>query len=320
MIEATAIIVGGGPAGSTCGRELKKKGVDALILDKQRFPRTKLCAGWITPKVLADLELSPRDYPHSLLTYSKIVFCIKKMPVPVPTHQYSIRRYEFDDFLLKRADVPVYQHRAKNIHRQNNKYIIDDTYKCTYIVGAGGTHCPVRRALFSEIHFRDPRLCIATVEEEFACQYKDPQCRLWFFEHGLPGYAWYVPKQKEYLNVGIGGKLASLKRRGQTINQHWSRFLEKLSQKGLVQARRFTPKGHLYYLRGETENTRRENAFLIGDAAGLATRDMGEGIGPAVESGKLAAEAIISNTPYSLKNVTQWSAPQIFTSGFRARR
>ncbi|MCF8110136.1 MAG: NAD(P)/FAD-dependent oxidoreductase [Desulfobacteraceae bacterium] len=317
MIEATVIIVGGGPAGSTCARELKKNGIDALIIDQNEFPRTKLCAGWITPKVLADLELAPQDYPHSLLVYHKILFSFKKIPLPLPTRQYSIRRFEFDAFLLKRAGVPVHKHRAKDIRRENNKYIIDDEYKCTYLVGAGGTHCPVRRALFSEIHPRDPRLCIATVEEEFAWECKDFRCRLWFFENNLPGYSWYVPKQKGYLNVGIGGKLDSLKKRGRTINHYWSLFTEKLSRKNFTNGHNFNPRGHIYYLRGKTENTSRENAFLTGDAAGLATRDMGEGIGPAVESGKLAAKAIISNTPYSLKNVTQWSAPQILKSGFK---
>ncbi|MCF8024994.1 MAG: NAD(P)/FAD-dependent oxidoreductase [Desulfobacteraceae bacterium] len=319
MVEAPVIIIGGGPAGSTCARELKKHGIDVLVLDKQNFPRTKLCAGWITPKVLADLELAPKDYPHSLLTYRRIVFYIKKIPFPVFTHQYSIRRYEFDDFLLKRAEVPVYRHHAKDIRIENGKYVIDDSYKCTWLVGAGGTHCPVYKTLFSKVLPRDPQRCISTVEEEFSWQWNDPQCRLWFFEHGLPGYSWYVPKQNGFLNVGIGGKLTSLKKRGETINSHWNRFIRKLSRKGLVSGHRFSPKGHIYYLHGPTKNTRYGNAFLIGDAAGLATRDMGEGIGPAVESGKMAAGSIISGTGFSLSNITQWSVPQLLAGRFVAK-
>ena len=44
------------------------------------------------------------------------------------------------------------------------------------------------------------------------------------------------------------------------------------------------------------------NAFLVGDAAGLATRDLCEGIGPAVRSGLLAADAIALGRPYSLES------------------
>jgi menaquinone-9 beta-reductase len=52
------------------------------------------------------------------------------------------------------------------------------------------------------------------------------------------------------------------------------------------------------------EVARCENAFLTGDAAGLATRDMAEGIGPAVRRGVRAAEAILYNKPYALDDVT----------------
>jgi flavin-dependent dehydrogenase len=46
------------------------------------------------------------------------------------------------------------------------------------------------------------------------------------------------------------------------------------------------------------------NAFIIGDAAGLATRDLCEGIGPAIRSGHLAAASIVSGAAYDLRDVT----------------
>jgi flavin-dependent dehydrogenase len=45
----------------------------------------------------------------------------------------------------------------------------------------------------------------------------------------------------------------------------------------------------------------------VGDAAGLATLDMGEGIGPAVRSGFLAAQSIINGTDYSLESISKYS-------------
>jgi flavin-dependent dehydrogenase len=52
---------------------------------------------------------------------------------------------------------------------------------------------------------------------------------------------------------------------------------------------------------------RRDNAFIVGDAVGLATRDMGEGIGPAVRSGLLAAQAIVHDTDYDLRAIARVS-------------
>ena len=60
-----------------------------------------------------------------------------------------------------------------------------------------------------------------------------------------------------------------------------------------------------------------DNAFIIGDSAGLATKDMGEGIGPAVESGILTANAIIHGSEYSLRAISKYSIPNIIFSRFK---
>ena len=73
----------------------------------------------------------------------------------------------------------------------------------------------------------------------------------------------------------------------------------------------FTPKGYDYYLRDKNPITQINNIYLIGDAVGLATIDMGEGIGPSVESGILAAEAIINKNEYSVKSISKYSFPSI---------
>src|SRR5260370_16541725 len=64
MRSAEAIVVGGGPAGSAAATRLRAAGIDVLVLDKEEFPRQKLCAGWITPEVVRDLRLDIAAYPH----------------------------------------------------------------------------------------------------------------------------------------------------------------------------------------------------------------------------------------------------------------
>jgi flavin-dependent dehydrogenase len=67
------------------------------------------------------------------------------------------------------------------------------------------------------------------------------------------------------------------------------------------------PKGAIYFSKNEIETVRIENGFVVGDAAGITTRGMGEGIYPAVKSGLLAAEAIVNNTEYSPANFKKYS-------------
>jgi len=61
MRHHRVIIIGGGPAGAACAWKLVQAGVDCLILDKKTFPRPKICAGWVTPEVLQDLQVKPHD-------------------------------------------------------------------------------------------------------------------------------------------------------------------------------------------------------------------------------------------------------------------
>jgi menaquinone-9 beta-reductase len=297
------LIVGGGPAGSAAARLLVQRGVDVLVLDKEPFPRLKLCAGWITPEVVHDLQMDPASYPHRFLTFERLQIHLKGLRLRIPSVQHSIRRFEFDQWLLERSQAPVERHSVRSIRPDGQGYIIDDAYRCRYLIGAGGTRCPVYRSLFREVNPRAVELQTVTLEHELEYDWKDPACHLWFFEKGLPGYSWYVPKKNGWLNVGIGGMAERMKQSGSDIKDHWTRFTGMLGRT-LTPGALYEPTGYSYYLRGRVEVVRRDNAFITGDAAGLATRDMAEGIGPAIRSGIRAAQAILDGVPYRLDDVT----------------
>ncbi|MDZ7722314.1 MAG: NAD(P)/FAD-dependent oxidoreductase [candidate division KSB1 bacterium] len=307
MIDRTAIIVGGGPAGASCAQALNHAGIDTLILDKQSFPRPKLCAGWITPRVWRKLNLNPRSYSGSLTFFDHLHVHIYGRYIPIPTRQYAIRRLEFDHFLLNRAGVTVEKHRAADIKQENGRYVIDNRFRCTYLIGAGGTGCPVYRTFFRNASPRPRSSQITTLELEFKSSYEDTRCQLWFFEQGLPGYAWYVPKQNGIINIGIGAKASPLLSEHRSIQYHWQQFARKIKEENLIDILPDPPRGHTYFLRHRVPRLRLGNAFIIGDAAGLATLDMGEGIGPAVESGQRAAKAVISGGRYHLRGIPRYS-------------
>ena len=66
---------------------------------------------------------------------------------------------------------------------------------------------------------------------------------------------------------------------------------------------------------GNVDAVRLENAFIAGDSVGLATRDLCEGIGPAIRSGHRAAEAILSGCNYSLESINSHSANRNWVRG-----
>jgi len=109
MDSCDVLIVGGGPAGSSCAWGLRRSGLDVVVLDKQTFPRDKVCGGWITPGVLNALDIDPIQYPSQRMLQPITglrVGSIGGQSVKtgyIEPVSYGIRRREFDDYLLRRS-------------------------------------------------------------------------------------------------------------------------------------------------------------------------------------------------------------------------
>jgi flavin-dependent dehydrogenase len=306
MRHYQVIIVGGGPAGAAAAERLVREGVKCAVLDRAVFPRQKTCAGWITPGVLASLGIQPGDYPYQLTRFPSLKVYLGPLGLRRAGVQYAIRRIEFDDWLLRRSGAEVIHHNVYHIKMTPSGYEIDDLFSADHLVGAGGNNCPVFRQFFSADHPRGGAKILA-LECEYQWNGVDGDCRLWFFRNRLPGYAWFVPKKGGMLNIGVGGNAQALEARGSTIQEHWDYLLALLRKLGLIEVEPPPPHGYSYYLRGEIQQVQLGNVYLAGDAAGLATLDMGEGIGPAIRSGQLAAEAILGRRTYALESISRYS-------------
>jgi hypothetical protein len=111
-----------------------------------------------------------------------------------------------------------------------------------------------------------------------------------YFCPDLKGYGWLFRKG-EYLNIGLG------REDGHRLAEQTAAFCEFLRRSGRVAdtGRPQAFKGHAYQLYGHGQRRLLDDGvLLIGDAAGLACPQSGEGIRPAVESGILAAQTILA--------------------------
>jgi menaquinone-9 beta-reductase len=326
MQSCDALIVGGGPAGSTCARILHRAGLEVIVMDKKDFPRGKVCAGWITPEVVDTLQLNIQEYAQGRTVQPIIGFRLGmidgKQIETLYDHvvSYGILRREFDEYLLRRSGaqlmlgVPF-----QGIARDGNAWRVNDSIHARLVIGAGGHFCPVARLMVTKAGKREVVVAAQEIEFELS-QEQIPHCKVspeiveLYFCHDLRGYGWCFRKGN-VLNIGLGREDSD------AVNSHTRQFLRFLKLRNHVPEE--TPEkfaGHAYILYGHTRRELfRDGLMLIGDAAGLAYPQSGEGIRPAVESGLLAAETILSAkgdfrrqnlAPYAKRLVRRFGKPR----------
>lgn len=298
MPRCDALVVGGGPAGSSCAWALRRRGFDVHVLDRARFPRHKVCAGWITPGLVEALDLDLDEYARGRTLQPIHGFRTGVAGGPdVETAyarpvSYGILRSEFDAYLLRRSGARVTEGSGlASLRREGGEWVINDTFRTPVLVGGGGHFCPVARHLGARSNHD---VVVAAQEVEFPMD--EPQrrgCRVQpevpelYFCADLKGYGWCFRKGN-VLNVGFG------RADGHDFPRQARAFADDLVSRGRVHSglpARWL--GHAYLLYDAARpRLVDDGVVLVGDAAGLAYAPSGEGIRPAVESGLMAASVI----------------------------
>lgn len=297
--RADVLVVGGGPAGSSCAFGLRDAGLDVVVMDRARFPRDKVCAGWVTTAVLAALAIDPADYAKDRVMQPVRGFRVGRLgDAEVVAHRgeivsWGIRRCEFDQYLLARSGARLrLAEPVRAIRREGDRFVVNDAVEAAILVGAGGHFCPVARWCGARPGAQERAVVAREIEFRMDARQQEqcptlPELPELLFAEDLEGYGWIVRKG-DYLNVGLG------RQRAEDFPAHVERFLARLEALDRLPPglpRRLV--GHAYLIQDRsTRPLAARGALLVGDAAGLAYPRSGEGIRPAVESGLLAARAI----------------------------
>ena len=322
-MQADAVVVGAGPAGSSTAHYLAMAGLRVLLLEKSAFPRDKVCGDGLTPRAVAELVRMGVDTSGwARNTGLRAVGGGHTIELPwpetasLPNFGLACPRAELDAALAAKAQEsgavlrenvtvvgPILHERSGRVIGVKAKSAEREplAFKAPVVVDAGGVSARLATSVGREkamnrpmgvayrTYFRSGRSADSVMESHL---------ELWKGKPGksdlMPGYGWIFPLAGGIVNVGLGSLSSTAKATGLDY-----RGMFKAWMANAPSGWGFTEENQVGRLRGAAlpmafnrKPHYADGLLLVGDAGGMVSPFNGEGIAYALQAGRLAADAI----------------------------
>jgi menaquinone-9 beta-reductase len=324
------LIAGAGPGGAIAAITLARQGVPVYLIDKERFPRDKICGDALSGKVvevLRKLDVNLLDKlqasPIQVGSWGVDFFAPnrKLLHVPFKTNYvktdrapgYLTTRLDFDNFLVeevrKYPEIHLLEgYEMKNFKWENNSWSVgfkntDAEIKARILIAADGAQSAFARKI-GNIQIEKEHYCggVRAYYDGVTGMDADNFIELHFIDDVLPGYFWIFPLPNGKANVGLGMRSDKISKKKIDLKK----LMERIITQDPVISQRFKNATALSDIKGfglplgsKKRPISGEGFMLVGDAASLIDPFTGEGIGNAMMSGlmagKKAAQALESN-------------------------
>jgi geranylgeranyl reductase family protein len=319
-LACDVLIVGAGPSGIAAALTLRANNFDVIVIDKAFFPRDKCCGDGLTTgalRILDELGFDPQTVPN--WTVCSDVWLRSpsgtEMQFALPTKgQFAAisPRIELDHALVKLArshGIQVLEgHEFVSIREQTSDHIDvkinssnnisgdNQTIRSKFVIASDGMWSPVRKSLgMSTPGYLGEWHAFRQYANSVTGSAKD-RLHVWFEKDLLPGYAWSFPLQDGRVNIGFG-ILRGGKYSVQQMKDLWPNLLARKHIAKALGSEVVMEERHTAWpipARVTTAPLSTGRVLFIGDAACVTDPLTGEGIGQALLSGQLSAQAIIA--------------------------
>ena len=300
-----AVVIGGGPAGAICALKLARDSHKVLVVDRYHFPRHKACGDLLIPDSLGVLErvgLSDRVAEQALRIKQIRVFSPSRVEFGIAGRYFAIKRYDFDSLLMHAAvDAgAVFAHGTAV-----SADFCDDEPACVQLAGKGtglkgrvvvlATGADIELAQKQQM-VEHPTASAVAIRKYVKSSAKIENIILSYDRSLVPGYAWIIPVGAGEYNVGCGVRLYDKDSKPPNLKRMLRQFLDSFPlgrelQKGETESSKIAGAALRCGLLGCRQIVR-DNLVLIGEVIGTTFPFSGEGIGKAMHTGELAADAI----------------------------
>jgi menaquinone-9 beta-reductase len=297
------VIVGAGPAGSTAAIHLATQGHSVLLLDKDDFPRDKVCGDGLIPDTMAALkraDLYEQVQALGFETSVGTVYSPSRIAFDVPGQFITLKRILLDDLILKKAlssGAQFCRCRVTNIEAladDNLAISFAHTKQCVrarivFIATGANVELPTKLELVNHTNPSAVALrCYVRSQVEL------DRLIISYDRSITPGYAWIFPLGNGEFNIGCGIAYHGRKTSGTNLRDVFRHFVESfpLAAEIMHRADSMMPlKGAM--LRCGLKGTCAKgpgSILVLGESIGTTFPFTGEGIGKAMETGELAAK------------------------------
>jgi menaquinone-9 beta-reductase len=320
------LVIGAGPAGSAAAITLARAGLDVVLIDQHAFPRDKICGDGLIPDAHNALrKLGVLDEVMAQAQASGFVGCIgpRGGRIDVPGALAVLPRKELDLILCRaavtagaRMFAPVrFMAPIEADEGAGEKKVVGATLQhgettrallARWVVLASGAVPQALMAAGMSTRTTPSGVALRGYVKNDAMVGRIDKLEVVWHRAVTPGYGWIFPCPNGVFNIGVGiadshdadgGKRAGRERNLRQVMDDFKRVYapaRELMEGGtLLGAMKGAP------LRCTLEGARftRPGLIVAGEAAGSTYSFSGEGIGKAMETGILAAEAMLTGAP-----------------------
>jgi geranylgeranyl reductase family protein len=298
-------IIGAGPAGAIAAIRLAAAGHQVLLLDKEHFPREKVCGDGLLPDTLKCVDIAGigdavRKHGHSMRLAT--IFSPSRIQIDVPGTYLTLKRYLLDTLVAQRA-VEV---GAEFAWATVDRFAVDAEEAVSLTIRGSGKKYRARIAIVATganvamlkrmDGFSVPKPSAVAMRCYVQSSIDLDHLVVSYDKSIVPGYAWIFPMGNQEYNVGCGIAMRHVSKTATNLKALFHNFVNQFPL-----ARKVMRNGSIAKpLRGGALRWDFEGVYpftkgpmmLIGESIGTTLPLIFEGIGKAMETGKLAAEIV----------------------------
>ncbi len=319
-LKFDVVIVGAGPAGCTAAWMLSGKGLKIALLDKDTFPRDKICGDAFGADVTKQFHLIDKALTEKLQQFTKKVpsngvrffspnHKLMDVDFAAPEDKFGggfvAKRLDFDNFYFSEinalADVTIFQNQqVTGVVSSDDKILLKtatSSFEASIALGADGAQSLLNKKL-TENKVEKNHYCAGLRQYYANVKGFHPQnhIELHFYKELLPGYFWVFPLPNNTANVGLGILSSEVSRKKINLKEKLTDLLKNhpnLKERFKDAIPFENIQGYGLPLGSVKRSISGTRFLLLGDAAGLIDPFTGEGIANAIRSGRVAASHVL---------------------------